>query len=74
MTGQTSRQSWAEAWVNIGVGYFISLTANMVVLPCFGVSVSLKQSFYASFAFTGLSLVRAYVLRRIFNRWHASVR
>ncbi len=70
MTGQTSRQSWAEAWVNIGVGYFISLTANMVVLPCFGVSVSLKQSF----AFTGLSLVRAYVLRRIFNRWHASVR
>lgn len=68
---QTKLGSFAEAWVNIFVGFGISFICNMVVLPWFGFHVSAKQAFDIGLIMTVVSLVRSYLLRRLFNsiRW-----
>ena len=64
---QTKLGSFTEAWANILVGYSINFVANLVVLPWFGFNVTVGQAFWIGVVFTGISLVRSYVLRRWFN-------
>lgn len=64
---QTKLGSFAEAWANIAVGFTINWTANMLVLPLFGFNVTGAEAFGIGVIFTGISLVRSYVLRRYFN-------
>lgn len=68
---QTRLGSWLEAWANIAVGFGINWCANLVVLPLFGFHVSAGQAFHIGLVFTGISLVRSYCLRRLFNRVRA---
>jgi hypothetical protein len=56
-----------EACLNIVVGFVINWTANMTILPLFGFRVSGGAAFEIGLIFTGISLVRQYVLRRWFN-------
>lgn len=68
---QTRLQSIIEANVNLMVGFGISWAANVWVVPSlFGVAMSAKQGFGMVVLFSVLSLIRQYVLRRVFNRWH----
>ena len=64
---QTKLGSFAEAWLNIFVGFSINWVANMFILPLFGFPVSGKTAFEIGLVFTVISLVRSYVLRRWFN-------
>lgn len=66
---QRKRHSALEAIANVAVGYLVSVAANIVVLPLFGYDVTVSDSFAIGLAFTAISLVRSYVLRRIFNRF-----
>ena len=65
---QTRLGSWLEAWANIFIGFAINWCANMLVLPLFGFHVTGGQAFGIGLIFTAISLVRSYVLRRVFNR------
>lgn len=67
---QTRLGSWLEAWANIAVGFAINWIANMLVLPLFGWHVTGTQAFHLGLIFTAISLVRSYLLRRVFNRIH----
>lgn len=69
---QSKTGSFIEAWANIVIGFAINFTANMVVLPWFGFNVTAGQAFGIGLVFTGISLVRSYVLRRVFNNIKAS--
>lgn len=62
--------SAAEAVVNVLVGYGVACLTNAFVLPAFGFHVSLGQNLSIGAIFTGVSLVRSYLLRRLFNRFH----
>lgn len=64
---QTKLGSWAEAWANIAVGFSINYFANLAILPWFGFNITHMQAFWVGVIFTGISLVRSYVLRRWFN-------
>lgn len=65
---QTKLGSIAEAWANIGVGFAVNFTANMLILPLFGFSaLTLRNNFIIGMLYTVISLVRSYVLRRWFN-------
>lgn len=64
---QTKTGSLAEAVANIAVGFGINFTANLIVLPWFGFSVSAGQAFGIGVVFTVISLARSYILRRYFN-------
>lgn len=66
---QTRKGSFAEAWVNIAIGFGINWTANMLVLPMFGFStLTASKAFGIGLVFTVISLARSYCLRRWFNK------
>ena len=56
-----------EASTNVLIGYLVSVAANIIILPLFGYDVTVADSFAIGLAFTAVSLVRSYVLRRAFN-------
>lgn len=66
---QTKRGSFIEAVVNVVLGYWISFTANALVLPYFGFHITTKQNLQIGVIFTVISLVRSYVIRRYFNKY-----
>lgn len=68
--GQPKRHSFAEALVNVAIGYGIAVLAQIVVFPWFGIRVALKDNIAIAAIFTLVSIVRSYALRRMFNWWH----
>ena len=59
-----------EACFNVLVGFTVAVISNEVVLPLFGHNVTFSDSFWIAVVFTGISMVRSYILRRLFNWWH----
>ena len=68
--GQSHRASAAEALLNILIGFWISVGANIVLLPRWGYRVSVTQGIEIGLAFTLVSFLRSYLLRRLFNHLH----
>lgn len=65
---QHRMDSLMESVCNIAVGFFISWAVWLwVVAPLFGFSQDGKTSFLITCIFTVTSLIRQYVLRRIFD-------
>jgi hypothetical protein len=60
--------SFIEAFSNITVGYVVSVVMTAIILPAFGLPVSFRDTLGISAAFTVVSLLRNYLLRRMFNR------
>ena len=69
MRGLSRRRSAIEAAANVVIGYLVAVTANYFVLPAFGYMVTVQDSFTIGLAFTAISMLRSYVLRRLFNRF-----
>jgi hypothetical protein len=72
--GQSRRASAAEALLNIIIGFWISVLANIWLLPFWGYSVSIVQGIEIGILFTLISLLRSYLLRRLFNHFHVKAR
>ena len=64
---QSRAMSLVEAAVNVVAGYVVALAAQMVVFPFFNVSLSFSDNLLIGAIFTVVSLVRSYVLRRVFE-------
>jgi ABC-type antimicrobial peptide transport system permease subunit len=64
---QTKRQSFIESLTSTTIGIIIGIVLNLTVLPVFGYPVSWSDSLWISLIFTAISVVRSYVVRRIFN-------
>lgn len=69
-TGQTKRASLLEASANILIGFWVSVGANMLVLPFFPNPGVFREAFIIGLIFTLISFVRSYLLRRLFNLFH----
>jgi hypothetical protein len=60
-------KSLTEAVFNILVGFSINFTANAIILPLyFGIPFSFVSFFNLGLIYTIISLIRSYVLRRMF--------
>lgn len=68
--GQTKRASLLEAASNILIGFWVSVGANMLVLPHFKNPGVFREAFIIGLIFTLISFVRSYLLRRLFNLFH----
>ena len=66
---QSRRGSAIESAINVGIGYGVSVVANILVLPMFGMYPSLADSLAIGLVFTVISLVRSYAIRRMGNRY-----
>ena len=64
---QSKRDSLIETLTNVGIGWFISFIAKMLVLPLFGYNINLTDGVLISIIFTIISIIRGYVVRRWFN-------
>ena len=64
---QSRWMSLVEAATNIVVGFGLAVLTQVLVFPLFGLSVSLGENLGIGAVFTVVSLVRSFVLRRVFN-------
>lgn len=64
---QSRWMSLVEAITNIVVGYAIAVLTQIAVFPLFGLHASLRENLVIGAIFTCISLIRGYVLRRLFN-------
>jgi hypothetical protein len=65
---QSKRGSLIEAVTNTVVGYVLAVATQFAVFPIYGLKVGVVENLGLGLVFTAVSLVRAYVLRRIFDR------
>ena len=65
---QSRRLSIIEAVTNVVVGYALAVITQIVAFPWFGLQVSLGDNLAIGAVFVGVSLIRSFVLRRLFNR------
>lgn len=66
---QTKLGSFVEAWTNIGIGFSLNWSINLITLPILWNPASPKLSaFYIGLVFTGVSLTRQFLIRRYFNK------
>ena len=62
-----------ESLMNIIIGYGIAIASQILVFPLFDIHVSLEANLLIGAWFTGISLVRSYIIRRWFNgRMHSA--
>lgn len=71
---QTRLGSLYEALINIVIGFSINFVANVWLIPLFTAGndglpahISLVANWWMGCAYTAISLVRSYVIRRWFN-------
>ncbi|MHA2404384.1 MAG: DUF7220 family protein [Candidatus Kariarchaeaceae archaeon] len=64
---QTKKQSLYESFVNIAIGYIFAILSQMIIFPLFDIDVQLHENLQIGAYFTILSLVRSYMIRRMFN-------
>ena len=66
---QSRGMSLIEAVTNVAVGYVLAVTTQNVVFPWFGLHPSLGENLALGAVFVGISLLRSYALRRLFEQW-----
>lgn len=67
---QSKLMSWVETCLNTGIGFAIAMAAQIMVFPMFGYSPPLSTNFKIALIFTVISIVRGFVLRRVFEALH----
>lgn len=68
---QSKLGSAVEAIANVVVGIIVSLISQLVIFGAYGIHLSLAENVQMVGYFTLVSLVRSYLLRRLFNRLRA---
>lgn len=63
---QSRRMSAVEALTSTAIGYGVAVATNAVVLPAFGFPVSMGESLAIGAIFTAVSIIRGYLVRRLF--------
>jgi hypothetical protein len=64
---QSRMMPLVEATANVLVGLIVDVATQIVVFPIFGLQASLGQNVLLALVFTGVSIVRSYALRRMFE-------
>ena len=66
---QSRGMSLIEAVTNVAAGYVLAVTTQILVFPRFGLNSSLCENLELGAVFVGISLLRSYALRRLFEQW-----
>ncbi|MRX51663.1 hypothetical protein GI374_14705 [Paracoccus sp. S-4012] len=59
--------SLVESIANVIVGYGIAVITQILIFPIFGLHTTLAQNLQLGLVFTGVSIVRSFALRRLFE-------
>ena len=69
MTSQTRSMSLVESIANTGAGFALSLLIQISLFSLMSIETTTTQNLLMSGVFTVASLVRGYLMRRLFLRW-----
>ena len=64
---QSRLMSLVEAVANVVVGYGVAVVTQILIFPIFGLHTTLAQNLQMGLLFTGVSIIRSFVLRRLFE-------
>ena len=59
--------SLAESFANVMVGYGLAVVTQILIFPVFGLHTTLAQNLTMGGLFTGISICRSFLLRRLFE-------
>jgi hypothetical protein len=59
--------SFVESIVNVLVGIGIAIGAQVIIFPWFNIHISLTETFEIALLMTVISIIRSYLLRRLFE-------
>lgn len=65
---QSKTHSLIESITNVIVGYFVALLSQIIIFPFFGIHVTIRDNIFIGLWFTVISIIRSYILRRIFTK------
>jgi hypothetical protein len=66
---QSRTNSFIESATNILIGYWCAVLTQLIVFPIMRIDVSLDKNLMIGLVFTLISLLRSYVIKRVFNRF-----
>ena len=69
---QTRLQSLAETVASTAIGFVVAYAATWAVFPAFGYPVTHTDNLWITTIFTAISLLRGWMVRRLFNHLHRS--
>jgi len=64
---QSRAMSLVESVANVIVGYGVSVVAQILIFPVFGLHTTLAQNLMMGAVFTVVSIARSFALRRVFE-------
>ncbi len=64
---QSRKASLVEACLNMALGFAVSMAAQVVIFPVFGIHIGVGAHIGIGMAFTVVSIARSYALRRLFE-------
>jgi hypothetical protein len=70
---QSRLMSMVEAITNVIVGYGLAVVTQIIVFPWFGLQTTLGENLAMGGIFTIVSLIRSFLLRRLFEAFRPSV-
>lgn len=65
---QSRAMSLVESVANVIVGYGVAVVTQILIFPIFGLHATLAQNLKMGLVFTGISIIRSFALRRLFER------
>lgn len=65
---QSRKMSLLETIISTAIGYLVAVVTQICVFPLFGINIPLQDNMAIGAIFTVVSIVREYVVRRVFNR------
>ncbi len=71
---QSKLDSFIEAWLNVLIGFGVSVLANFVIFPLVGIGASTTQIIAVGVFMTFVSVARSYLVRRWANKYLSQVR
>jgi hypothetical protein len=66
---QSKKKSLTESFINTLSGLFVGLAIQLLMYPTLGIEVNFKQNIILTFVFFLASVLRGYIIRRIFNKF-----
>lgn len=71
MSRQSRGMSLVESIANTGAGFLLSLVLQISLFSCMGIETTTSQNLFMSVVFTVASLIRGYLMRRVFVWWES---
>ena len=65
---QSRGMSLIETLTNVTIGYVVAILSQLAVFPFFNIHIPLTDNLLIGLWFTIISIIRGYMVRRLFNR------